>query len=75
MIFDFYQDLVRKKGGVLTDELLHLLEMYCQASVYMTVRWVLRKLNVSEAELVDLIINATPEKIRQLFLELGILDA
>ena len=75
MIFDFYQDLVRKKGGVLTDDLLHLLEMYCQASVYMTVQWVLRKLNVSEAELVDLMIDATPEKIRLLFLELGILDA
>ena len=74
MIYAFYQNLVREKGGSLTDDQLHLLEMYCQASVYMTVQWVLRKLKVTEGELVDLMIDATPEKIRALFLELGILD-
>ena len=74
MIFDFYQELVSRKGGVLTGELRNLLEMYCQASVYMTVQWVLRKLNVAADELVTLMLDAMPEKIRQLFLQLGILE-
>ena len=72
MIFDFYQDLIVRKGGTLTGDLRNLLEMYCQASVYMTVQWVLRKLNVTADELVTLMLDAMPDKIRLLFLQLGI---
>ena len=74
MIFDFYKDLIAKKGGVLTPPLSRLLEMYCQSSVYMTVQWVLRKADISAQELTQLMLDAMPDKIRKLFRELGILE-
>ena len=74
MIFDFYKDLIRKKGGTIDEAFTRLLEMYCQASVYMTVEWVLRRTQISASELTQLMLDAMPEKIRQLFLELGILE-
>ena len=73
MIYDFYCDLVEKKGGTLSGHLKRLLEMYCQASVYMTVQWVLNKTKLTAQELTGLMLDAMPEKIRELFLELGIL--
>ena len=75
MILDFYRELIQKKGGEPTQDILHLLEMYCQASVYMTVQWVLGKLSVTAGELVDLMIDAIPEKVRDLFVGLRILDS
>ena len=75
MIYDFYRRLIREKTGSLPDEEISaLLEMYCQASVYMTVEWVLRRTQISASELTQLMLDAMPEKIRQLFLELGILE-
>jgi hypothetical protein len=47
--------------------------MYCQASIYMTVKWVLGGMKESEEELADLMIDAMPEKLHEVFTELGIL--
>ena len=42
LILQFYTDLIaRKTSQPLDGELHFLLEMYCQGSVYMTVKWVL----------------------------------
>ena len=74
MILDFYKNLVREKGGTLSEGDSNLLEMYCQASVYMTVQWVLRRLDVTREELVQLMLDAMPGRIRELFLQLGIIE-
>ena len=60
MILDFYR----------TDALL---EMYCQASVYMTVKWVLSGMPQSEKTLASLMIEAMPEKLRTLFVRLQLI--
>ena len=41
LILEFYTDRIEEKTGKkLSDQLRFLLEMYCQGSIYMTVRWV-----------------------------------
>ncbi len=74
MIFAFYKDLIRKKSGrdVPTD-IESLLEMYCQASIYMTVKWVLGGMQMTSQELAQLMIDAMPEKLSALMEELHIL--
>ena len=42
LILQFYKDLIaRRTSRPLGEELQFLLEMYCQGSVYMTVKWIL----------------------------------
>ena len=73
MIFDFYRNLIRDKTGSFPDdEISALLEMYCQASVYMTVKWVLSGISTSEQALAQLMIDAMPQKLRILFEQLEI---
>lgn len=61
-IFAFYQDLYRKKNGTpLTGEALSLLEMYCQASIYMTVKWVeCDRGTTTPEQLAELMLKAMP---------------
>ena len=73
MIYDFYRNLIREKTGSWPDpETEALLEMYCQSSVYMTVKWVLSGMQASEKDLAKLMIDAMPAKIRSLFTQLDI---
>ena len=45
LILDFYENLICEKTGRIPDETIHcILEMYCQSSIYMTVKWVLGEL-------------------------------
>ena len=44
-----------------------LLEMYCQASVYMTVQWLMKGMQETEEQLADLMIDAMPEMLHALF--------
>lgn len=75
MILDFYRNLIREKTGEYPDPLTDsLLEMYCQASVYMTVKWVLGGMPESEEQLADLMIEAMPEKLASLFRKLGLIS-
>ena len=73
MILDFYRNLVKEKGGKLTGQDDSLLEMYCQASVYMTVKWVLNNMPSSEKTLANLMIDAMPPKLRELFIRLELI--
>ncbi|MEE1597601.1 TetR/AcrR family transcriptional regulator C-terminal domain-containing protein [Acidaminococcus fermentans] len=61
-IYGFYQDLYRKKTGKDLDRaVLALLEMYCQASIYMTVKWVSRGTrDAAPEELAELMLQAMP---------------
>ncbi len=74
MIFDFYQDKIRQKTGYPPEaEILELLEMYCRASVYRTVKWVLQDMPQSEKELAGIMVEAMPPKLAALFAKLGLL--
>ncbi len=74
MIYEHYCRLIREKSGKLPDsKIKKLLEMYCQASIYMTVKWVLGGMKDAEEELADIMIEAMPDRVRDLFLKLNIL--
>ena len=74
MIFEFYCALIREKTGLLPEyKIRKLLEMYCQSSVYMTVQWLMKGMKESEAELADLMIDAMPQPIMELYKEIGLL--
>lgn len=74
MIYEFYCRLIREKVEEVLDAMTRkLLEMYCWSSIYMTVQWVLKGMKESEEELADLMILAMPQKIHELYVELGIL--
>ena len=49
LILRFYKELIaRKTSQPLDEELQFLLEMYCQGSVYMTVKWVLGGMKIPQ---------------------------
>ena len=44
-----------------------LLEMYCRSSVYMTIKWVLGKKMAAPEGLAELMVEAMPVKLKELF--------
>ena len=50
-----------------------ILEMYCHSSVYMTVKWIMKEHARSVEELADLMVEAMPYPLSQLFKKLNIL--
>lgn len=64
LILSFYENLIRENTGRFPDQNIHfLLEMYCQSSIYMTVRWVLGEISLSPKELSSLLVDAMPDKL------------
>lgn len=73
-IFAFYKNLIIEKSGSSPDrEITDLLEMYCQASIYMTVKWTQEDMKQSSTDLAQLMIAALPPKLEALFRELNVL--
>lgn len=74
-IYGFYQDLYRKKTGKDLDlAVLALLEMYCQASVYMTAKRVGRgSRDAAPEQLADLMLQAMPPALTDLFVRCDLL--
>lgn len=73
MIFEFYQNLITNKGVTCSQEILDILEMYCWASIYMTVKWVMQEMPKSPEELTVTMITAMPKDLSDLFKKLKIL--
>lgn len=74
MIFEFYCSLYREKTKTNFDNHMRkLLEMYCQASIYMTVQWLMKGMKESEEELAELMIEGMPPALRDEFSKIGIL--
>lgn len=74
LILQFYTDLIaRKNSRPLDEELQFLLEMYCQGSVYMTVKWVLNGMKSSPREMSAKLVEAMPYKLAQVFDRSGLL--
>ena len=74
LILSFYLDLIKEKTGRAPDERIRfLLEMYCQGSIYMTVKWVLGGLKMTPREMAALLVDAMPEPVRRLFGQLKLL--
>lgn len=72
-IFAFYSDLIQKKTGYPPDkELCFLLELYCQGSIYMTVKWVLGGMKTPTKTMARLLVASMPARLEKLFRELEI---
>ena len=68
LIMAFYENLIQEKTGCKMKEEMHdLLEMYCRSSVYMTVKWVLGKKMAAPEGLAELMVEAMPVKLKELF--------
>ena len=51
-----------------------LLEMYCQGSITMTVKWVLTSMDLTPSEFAALLVRAMPEDLKKLFRNLQLLS-
>lgn len=70
LILQFYTERIEgRTGQKLTDHLRLLLEMYCQGSIYMTVQWVLGKLEGTPERIADELVAAMPAELEQVFRE------
>lgn len=75
LILQFYADLIRQKTGQKPqEEILFQLELYCRGSIYMTVEWVLSAKKNTPAQMAQLLIDAMPRKLSELFLALQVLQ-
>lgn len=73
MIYEFYCSLIREKTGTPPDtKTRKLLEMYCWSSIYMTVQWLTKGMKEPEEALADLMIDAMPPKLQELFAKINI---
>ena len=74
LILQFYTDLLARKDSRALDQELHfLLEMYCQGSVYMTVKWVLGGMKDSPQAMSAKLVDAMPPKLANVFERLKLL--
>ena len=71
-ILEFYGNILRKKLGCreLPADVAFLLQMYCSGSIRMTVDWVTGGMERPIPELVDLLIEAMPERLYALLSDL-----
>ena len=75
LILDFYENLIRENTGRSLDEDTHfLLEMYCQSSIFMTIKWVLGEMECTPEKLAQILVMGMPGKLEKLFTESGILN-
>lgn len=75
LILQFYTDRIRERTGKpLEEDMQFLLEMYCQGSIYMPVKWVMEGMKASPEELSGHLIGAVPEKLARLFKTLGLIE-
>ena len=75
LILAFYENLICEKTGKVPEENIHyMLEMYCQSSIYMTVKWVTGEVTCTPEELASMLVDGMPGKLTELFTELEILS-
>ena len=74
-ILEFYENLICEKSGKKAGENIHyLLEMYCQSSIYMTIRWVTGELTCTPEKLAQTVVDGMPGKLAEVFVDLEILN-
>ncbi|MCI9136223.1 MAG: TetR family transcriptional regulator [Lachnospiraceae bacterium] len=72
-IYSFYIKLIEKKTGEkMKEEFLFPLELYCQGSIDMTVKWVLNGMKTSTETMARLLVESMPAKLEKLFQEFSI---
>lgn len=71
-ILEFYTNIIKKKtGGSLDRDIRFLLEMYCRGSIYMTVEWARKDMELKPEEMANLLILALPGPLEALLTDLN----
>ena len=72
-ILEFYTGIIQRKLGVekLPPDIAFLLRMYCEGSIHMTVEWVTTGMERPIPQLVDLLLEAMPQRLQELLSDLG----
>ena len=74
LILGFYQEQGVKRGSrPLEEDIRFLLEMYCQGSVYMTVKWIQGGMEEEPEKVARKLVEAMPPKLEGVFRELGLM--
>lgn len=74
LILAFYTERIESRTHAAVPKHLRLLlEMYCHASIYMTVQWVLGQIPSTPEEMAGLLVDAMPPQLEQTFRELNLL--
>ena len=75
LILEFYETIICEKTGKIPEKNIQfLLEMYCQSSIYMTIRWVTGELTCTPEKLASLLVDGMPGRLADIFTRLGILN-
>lgn len=68
LILDFHKDFIEKQEGrTLNLEEKYLLDMYCEASVYMTMKWATKEMEAGPAQMAKLLVDAMPPKLQKAY--------
>ena len=68
LIFDFHKNFIEKqKGRILDAEEKYLLDMYCEASVYMTMKWATKDMEARPSQMAKLLVDAMPSKLQSAY--------
>ena len=68
------KELLAKRGSrPLEEDIRFLLEMYCQGSVYMTVKWIQGGMEEEPEKVARKLVEAMPPKLEGVFRELGLM--
>lgn len=71
MIYQFYCDFLQKSAPVeFTPDIEFLLRMYCHGSIEMTADWAKSGMTISPEHMADLLIDALPPRLYELFKDL-----
>ena len=74
LIREFYTKKIEDKSGkALPENMVFLMEMYCQGSIYMTTQWVLGSMKETPEEMAANLVAAMPAKLEEVFRELHLL--
>lgn len=71
-IYEFYSSIIKKKIGMIPDDVDFLLKMYCHGSITMTVEWAVGGMKESPENMADLLIAALPVKLEKLLSQLDV---
>ena len=75
LILEFYETIICEKTGKIPEKNIQFfLEMYCQSSIYMTIRWVTGELTCTPEKLALFLVDGMPGKLAEIFTKLGILN-
>ena len=72
LILDFHKNFIEKQEKRPLDaEEKHLLDMYCEASVYMTMKWATKEMEATPQQMSRLLVDAMPLKLQKVYKTVG----